>query len=126
MHQARRGGIDHRAEDWAFQHALLEQLESVWNKPDEGIWEVRGEPRHFTHSKVMAWVALRSRHSRGRGLWICRARSLAGSSCATDDSRGGLLGGFDRELGSFVQSYGSKDLDASLLLLPTVGFLAGI
>ena len=57
LHQGRRGGLALREEDWAFQRAMLEHLGTVWNQPDEGIWEVRGGPRHFTHSKVMAWVA---------------------------------------------------------------------
>ena len=57
LHQARRGGLDLREEDWDFQRALLVHLADVWQQPDEGLWEVRGGPRHFTHSKVMAWVA---------------------------------------------------------------------
>jgi Glycosyl hydrolases family 15 len=57
LHQARGGGIQHLAEGWDFQRALLSHLEKVWSSPDEGIWEVRAGPRHFTHSKVMAWVA---------------------------------------------------------------------
>ena len=122
LHQGRRGGLDHRAEDWAFQRALLEQLESVWNRPDEGIWEIRGAPRHFTHSKVMAWVAL------DRGIRAITALRLPGPLARWMQLRAEIHAdvcsrGFDPALGSFVQSYGSKDLDASLLLLPTVGFL---
>ena len=56
MHQARRGGLQTRDMDWAFQRAILEHLEQIWDRPDSSIWEVRGEPRHFTYSKVMAWV----------------------------------------------------------------------
>jgi len=123
LHQARRGGLDHRAEDWAFQRALLEQLELVWNRPDEGIWEIRGEPRHFTHSKVMAWVAL------DRGIRAIEELRLPGplsrwKQLRTDIHTEICSRGFDRAIGSFVQSYGSSDLDASLLLLPTVGFLS--
>jgi GH15 family glucan-1,4-alpha-glucosidase len=122
LHQARRGGLDARDEDWAFQRALLTHLMTVWDQPDEGIWEVRGRSRHFTHSKVMAWVAF------DRGI-----RAMQSSKCEGPLDRWRALRaaihddvcthGFDRELGSFVQSYGSKELDASLLLLPTVGFL---
>ena len=122
LHQARRGGIDLREEDWAFQRALLGHLADVWQQPDEGLWEVRGGPRHFTHSKVMAWVAF------DRGI---RAIETAGVEGPLDEWRAVRQAihedvcthGFDRQLGSFVQSYGSQELDASLLLLPTVGFL---
>jgi GH15 family glucan-1,4-alpha-glucosidase len=58
LHQARRDNLDQRDEDWAFRRALIEHLETIWQQPDEGIWEIRGRPRHFTYSKVMAWVAL--------------------------------------------------------------------
>jgi GH15 family glucan-1,4-alpha-glucosidase len=122
LHQARRGGLDSQEEDWAFQRALLKHLASVWMQPDEGIWEIRGEPRHFTHSKVMAWVAFdRAIHASEQfGLrgpvdeWRAVRRAIHDDVCAH---------GFDRQLGSFVQSYGSSELDASLLLLSTVGFL---
>lgn len=122
LHQARRGGLDSRQEDWAFQLAMLEHLTAVWRQPDEGIWEVRGGPRQFTHSKVMAWVAFDRaiKASEQFGLhgpvdrWRAVRRAIHDDVCAR---------GFDRRLGSFVQSYDSEDLDASLLLLPTVGFL---
>jgi GH15 family glucan-1,4-alpha-glucosidase len=122
LHQARRGGLHPREADWAFQRALLQHLERVWDLPDEGIWEVRGERRHFTHSKVMAWVALDRgiRAAEAFGLdgrvsrWKALRRSIHDEVCSR---------GFDPQLGSFVQSYGSKELDASLLLLPTMGFL---
>ena len=122
LHQARRGGLESRDEDWAFQRAMLEHLATIWNQPDEGIWEVRGGPRHFTHSKVMAWVAFdRAIKATERfGLhgpvdqWRAVRRAIHDDVCTR---------GFDRRLGSFVQSYGSAELDASLLLLPTVGFL---
>ena len=122
LHQARRGGIDLRKEDWDFQRALLVHLADVWQQPDEGLWEVRGGPRHFTHSKVMAWVAF------DRGI---RAIEDGGVEGPADEWRAARQAihddvcthGFDRQLGSFVQSYGSQELDASLLLLATVGFL---
>jgi GH15 family glucan-1,4-alpha-glucosidase len=122
LHQARRGGLHPREADWAFQRALLEHLEQVWDLPDEGIWEVRGERRHFTHSKVMTWVAL------DRGIRAVEAFKLEGPVSRWKALRQSIHDevcsrGFDPQLGSFVQSYGSKELDASLLLLPTMGFL---
>jgi GH15 family glucan-1,4-alpha-glucosidase len=122
LHQARRGGLDSRNEDLAFQTATLEHLTTIWEQPDEGIWEVRGGARQFTYSKVMAWVAfdrgIRSMEACGGGepveRWRAVRRAIHEDVCTR---------GFDREMGSFVQSYGSKELDASLLLLPTVGFL---
>jgi GH15 family glucan-1,4-alpha-glucosidase len=122
LHQARRGGLDLREEDWAFQRALLGHLATIWQEPDEGIWEVRGGPRHFTHSKVMAWVAF------DRGI---RAIEAAGADGPLEEWRAVRQAihedvcarGFDPELNSFVQFYGSRSLDASLLLLPEVGFL---
>ena len=122
LHQARRGTLHPREADWAFQRAVLEHLETVWDQPDEGIWEVRGGRRHFTHSKVMAWVAL------DRGIRAVQAFGLQGPVARWQALRQRIHDevcrhGFDRQLGSFVQSFGSKELDASLLLLPTVGFL---
>ena len=122
MHQARCGELNPREADWAFQRALLTHLETIWDQPDEGIWEVRGGRRHFTHSKVMAWVAL------DRGVRAIEAHGLAGPVDRWRKLRGAIHEevcerGFSRELGSFVQSYGSRELDASLLLLPTMGFL---
>ena len=122
LHQGRRGGLAPSDSAWALQRALLTHLETVWDEPDEGIWEVRGGRRHFTFSKVMAWVAF-DRGIKGAvecGLdgpvdhWREVRKEIQQDVCRR---------GFDTELGSFVQSYGSKQLDASLLLLPTVGFL---
>ena len=123
LHVARRSGMDERDADWNFQCTLVEHLESVWDQPDEGIWEVRGAPRHFTFSKVMAWVALdRAIRDASRfgfkaplDRWTALRDRIHADVCAR---------GYHEGLGSFVQSYGSKDLDASLLLLPTTGFLA--
>jgi GH15 family glucan-1,4-alpha-glucosidase len=122
LHQARRGGLETSEAGWAFQRAMLEHLTAVWRQPDEGIWEVRGEPRHFTHSKVMAWVAF------DRAIKAHEQFGLPGPVDAWRAVRGTIhddvcAHGFDRRLGSFVQSYGSGELDASLLLIPTVGFL---
>ncbi|WP_407529179.1 glycoside hydrolase family 15 protein [Methylobacterium oryzisoli] len=106
--------------------ALLEHLEKVWQEPDEGIWEVRGGRRHFVHSKVMAWVAFDrairyyEKHSRddAHHATVSRWRAVRAAI-----HREVCEKGFDPGLNSFVQSYGSPDLDASLLLMAHVGFL---
>ncbi len=121
-HQARRSGLSTNESGWATQLAFLDHLKDVWNEPDQGIWEVRGAARHFTHSKVMAWVAfdraIKSAETFGLegplDEWRGIREEIGAEVCAK---------GFDDELGSFVQSYGSKQLDASLLLIPCVGFL---
>jgi GH15 family glucan-1,4-alpha-glucosidase len=122
LHQAREGGLEWRDAEWAFQRQLLEHLSELWRAPDQGLWEMRGDPRHFTYSKVMAWVALERgvRAVRRLGLdgpadhWEAQCREIHAEVCAK---------GFDRVKGSFVQAYGSHELDASLLILPMVGFL---
>jgi GH15 family glucan-1,4-alpha-glucosidase len=103
--------------------ALLEHLESAWEEPDEGIWEVRGPRRNFTHSKMMAWVAMDRAVKSAEQGWIedapvDRWRILRDRIHSEVCSRG-----FDSELNSFVQFYGSKLLDASLLMMAIVGFL---
>jgi GH15 family glucan-1,4-alpha-glucosidase len=121
-HQARRNGLSTNQSGWDAQLKFLEHLKTIWNEPDQGIWEVRGAPRHFTHSKVMAWVAfdrsIKSAETFGLGgpleEWRELRAEIFDEVCAK---------GFDQELGTFVQSFGSKQLDASLLLLPSVGFL---
>ena len=122
LHQARRGGIKTTQAGWALQRALVGHLETIWHEPDNGIWEVRGARRHFTHSKVMAWVALDRaiRAIEEYGLegplerWQAVRRRIHEDVCRN---------GFNAKLGSFVQSYGSQHVDASALLLPLVGFL---
>jgi GH15 family glucan-1,4-alpha-glucosidase len=104
------------------QMALIEHLSRVWQEPDQGIWEVRTEPQHFTYSKVMAWVAVDRviKSAETFGLegpldhWRNMREEIFKDVCAR---------GFDAQMGSFVQSYGSKHLDASLLLLPSMRFL---
>lgn len=122
LHQARCHGLAASESGWAMQQAFLAYLERIWTEPDEGIWEVRGGRRHFTYSKVMAWVAfdraIRSAERFGLPGPLERWREIAAAIHADVCRRG-----FDRDLGSFVQSYDSKQLDASLLLLPSVGFL---
>ena len=122
LYQAHRGGLASSEDGWALQKALLAHLAEIWRAPDRGIWENRGAPRHFTFSKVMAWVAF------DRGIKIAEEFELDGpvdqwrviAQAIHDDV---CTRGYDAELGSFVQSYGSKWLDGSLLLLPTTGFL---
>jgi GH15 family glucan-1,4-alpha-glucosidase len=122
LHVARRGALAGSASGWALQRELVNHLEKIWRQPDEGIWEVRGPRCHFTHSKVMAWVAF-DRAIKGveqfglRGPvdhWRKLRAEIKADVCAH---------GFNRELNSFVQCYGGKELDASLLLLPCMGFL---
>jgi GH15 family glucan-1,4-alpha-glucosidase len=110
------------AADWMLQCELLKHLEGIWQLPDEGIWEVRGPRRHFTYSKVMAWVAfdrgVRSIEEFGfvgpLDHWRRLRQQIHEDVCGK---------GYDAELGSFTQSYGSKELDASILLIGLTGFL---
>jgi GH15 family glucan-1,4-alpha-glucosidase len=121
MHQCRRLGLE-SSDSWAVERALLEFLEQHWQEPDEGIWEVRGPRRHFTHSKMMAWVAfdraVAAVQDFGREGPIEHWRTLRDRI-----HRDVCEHGFSRERGAFTQSYGSPLLDASLLLMPLVGFL---
>jgi len=122
LHLARAAGLPPEAEAWNVQVALLKFLESHWNRPDEGLWEIRGPRRHFTHSKVMAWVAF------DRGIKDAEQDSLDGPLERWRELREQIHAevcerGFDAHMNCFVQSYGSKLLDASLLLIPQVGFL---
>ena len=122
LHSARRAQLERDEDSWALQRALLANLERRWREPDEGIWEVRGGRRHFTHSKVMAWVAF------DRGITAIEEFGHEGPlerwSAEREEIRAEVLErGFDETLNSFVQSYDSKLLDASLLTIPLVGFL---
>jgi GH15 family glucan-1,4-alpha-glucosidase len=122
LYQARRMKLAANDAAWGLEKALVGHLETIWDQPDEGMWEVRGGRRHFTHSKVMAWVAfdraVRSVEEFGLEGPVERWRALRDRIHAEVCERG-----FDAGLGAFVQSYGSTALDASLLLLPLVGFL---
>jgi GH15 family glucan-1,4-alpha-glucosidase len=117
----RRAGMDADDDAWRLQATLLDHLEGIWREPDEGIWEVRGPRRQFTHSKVMAWVAFDRavryvEHLGAEGpadRWRAIRDEIHRDVCAN---------GVD-DRGAFVQSYGSTELDASLLLVPLVGFL---
>ena len=122
LHLTRRAGVEPEEPVWALQRVLLDFLESSWPEPDDGIWEIRGPRRQFTHSKVMAWVAFeravkaveRFGRSGPVGHWAGIRDRIHEEVC---------LRGVDPERGAFVQEYGGKALDASLLLVPLVGFL---
>ncbi len=122
LHQARRAGLDDDPLAWSLQVSLMEFVEAHWTDPDEGIWEVRGPRRHFTHSKVMAWVAadraVKAVEQFGLPGPVERWRALRDEIHAEVCSKG-----FDVDRGTFTQSFGRPGLDASLLMLPLVGFL---
>jgi GH15 family glucan-1,4-alpha-glucosidase len=122
LHLARSADMDPHPEAWNVQIALLTFLESHWNKPDDGMWEVRGRRRHFTHSKIMAWVAfdraIKDAEHERLDAPLARWRKIRDRIHAQVCKRG-----FDPKQNSFIQSYGSNFLDASLLLIPQVGFL---
>ena len=122
LHIARASGLEPEPAAWRIQVALLHFLEEHWRRPDEGIWEVRGPRRHFTHSKVMAWVAF------DRAVKDAERFGLDGPVERWKEARAAIHAqicdaGFDARRNTFVQSYGSPHLDASLLLIPQVGFL---
>jgi GH15 family glucan-1,4-alpha-glucosidase len=122
LHQARVHGLDPDDHAWSLQRNLMDFLEGAWDKPDEGIWEVRGPRRHFTHSKVLAWVAF------DRAVQAVERWDLGGELDRWRRVRAEIheevcREAFNVELNSFTQSYGSDELDASTLLIPLVGFL---
>ncbi|MEU9229792.1 glycoside hydrolase family 15 protein [Streptomyces massasporeus] len=120
---ARESGLSAQPDVWALQTALMDFLRSNWRQPDEGLWEVRGPRRQFVHSKVMVWVAADravrtlERHPELDG-------DLDGWRALRDEvHREVCEKGYDPERNTFTQSYGSRELDAALLLIPRVGFL---
>lgn len=122
LHQARAGGLGIDKAGWALEQELLAHLETIWREPDEGIWEVRSGPEHFTYSKAMTWLAY------DRAISSAEAFNLPGPLDHWRKMRAVIHRdvcehGFDPGLGSFVRAYGGKALDASLLLLPAIGFL---
>jgi GH15 family glucan-1,4-alpha-glucosidase len=122
LHQARLHDLGPDRNAWSLQKLLLEFLEGAWDQPDEGIWEVRGGRRHFTHSKVLAWVAF------DRGVQAVERLGLDGPVARWRQLREKIhtevcREAFNVELNSFTQSYGSAELDASTLLIPLLGFL---
>jgi GH15 family glucan-1,4-alpha-glucosidase len=122
LHRARQASLAPMDAGWALQCALLDHLEKVWRKPDHGIWETRGKERQFTHSKVMAWVAF-DRAIRSAEQFHLEAPLERWKSVRRRIHAEVCRKGFNSRLGAFVQSYGSAHLDASILLLPLVGFL---
>jgi GH15 family glucan-1,4-alpha-glucosidase len=122
LHQGRQHGLEPSSAAWSLTRAMLEWLETGWRQPDEGIWEVRGGRRHFTHSKVMAWVAF-DRAVKAVELYEREGHADRWRAIAAEIHEEVCREAFDVERGAFVQSYGSKLLDASVLLIPLVGFL---
>ena len=122
LHLARLSGLDPEPAAWNFQRAMLEFLATVWQEPDDGIWEIRGERKHFTHSKVMAWVAfdrgIKDAERDGLEAPLDRWREIRDAIHAEVCAKG-----FCSKRQAFVQSYESSHLDASLLLMVQVGFL---
>ncbi|HVO87000.1 MAG TPA: glycoside hydrolase family 15 protein [Casimicrobiaceae bacterium] len=122
LHVARTAGLAPDADAWALQRALTDYVCEQWTQPDCGMWEVRGPPRHFTHSKVMAWVAL------DRSIRAIESRDVEGPLDRWRDLRQRIhdevcAKGVDATRGVFVQHYGATGVDASALLIPIVGFL---
>jgi len=122
LYQACKAGLARHDVAWDLQRALLAHLEKAWVQPDAGIWEVRGPPRHFTYSKIMAWVAFDRAVKMVEGLGLPgpveRWRELR-----TRIHRDVCERGYSGRRGAFVQSYGAEELDAALLLIPITGFL---
>jgi GH15 family glucan-1,4-alpha-glucosidase len=122
LHLGRHYGLRDGMQDWRIERELLARLEDVWREPDEGIWEVRGPQRHFTHSKLMAWVAfdraVKDVERFGLDGPVDRWRTLRDTLHAEICARG-----FNHQRNTFVQSYGSTEVDAALLVMPEIGFL---
>ncbi len=122
LYQARRGGLPENKRAWAIQCALLDHLKEIWKEPDEGIWEMRGGAKHFTYSKIMAWVAFDRAIKSADEFemdgpvddWKVQRAAIQEDVCRR---------GYDEQRKTFVQVYGESQLDASLLLIPAVGFL---
>jgi GH15 family glucan-1,4-alpha-glucosidase len=122
--QAARAGTPPSEGSWSLARLLLDVLETRWREPDEGIWEVRGPRRHFTHSKVLCWVAFdravamveQADYDGPADRWRAVRDEIHAEVCAQ---------GYDEHLGAFTQSFASTELDASVLMIPLVGFLPG-
>jgi GH15 family glucan-1,4-alpha-glucosidase len=124
LHLARERGLGETSDSWAMQRGLMTRLEKIWEQPDNGLWEVRGDGRHFTHSRVMLWVAF------DRAVRAVEEDGLPGPVQRWRELRARihqevLTHGFNAERGAFTQYYGGTELDAATLLIPAVGFLPG-
>jgi GH15 family glucan-1,4-alpha-glucosidase len=122
FHQSRMAKLDLYEGSWAIECAILQHLAEQWDQPDHGIWERRGNGKHYVSSKVMTWVAF-DRGIKSAEKFGLKAPLEKWKTLRDTIHRDVCENGFDRELNSFVESYGSKLLDASILLLPSVGFL---
>jgi GH15 family glucan-1,4-alpha-glucosidase len=121
---ARRMEIPRTTESWPLQKALTEHLETIWPEPDEGLWEVRGPRQQFTHSKVMCWVAF-DRAAAGVEQFGLPGAGKRWRAIADQIHQEVCEQAYDEDRGAFVQAYGSKALDAAMLVMPRVGFLDG-
>jgi GH15 family glucan-1,4-alpha-glucosidase len=124
LHQARAGGVRESRDSWSLQQALLDHLVTTWREPDNGIWEIRGPLRHFTHSRALAWTAF------DRGVRAVEEHGLRGDVSTWRRERDAirrtiLEEGVDHERGTFTQHAETREVDASLLVLPQLGFVAG-
>ena len=123
-YRAHRAGIETSSADWSVEKELMKFLETSWQKPDEGIWEVRGGSKHFTHSKVMAWVAFDRAIKLGQECGCLDQEDLGRWEKIRDQIHAEICQrGYDGKKKAFTQFYGSDGLDASLLIMPLVGFL---
>lgn len=123
LYQAQHLGVPDRREDWRLAGALMRHLEQHWTQPDEGIWEVRGPRRHFTHSKVMAWLAFDRAVKAIERFKVGQEQLERWREIRDRIQREILEYGVDKQRNVFVQYYGAKGLDASLLMIPLIGFL---
>lgn len=124
MHRAHVEGIENDENDWALQEGLMKFLESNWHKPDYGIWEVRGEPKHFTHSKMMAWLAFDRAIKLAEACNCAVAENLDRWQKTRDQiHREVCERGYNPSKNAFTQYYGADGMDASLLIMPLISFL---
>ena len=124
LHMAREAGLEETEDSWALQCALIDDLADRWDEPDNGLWEVRGPRQHFTHSRAMVWAAF------DRAVLAIERQRLPGSPDRwrelRDRVRAEVLSkGFDADRNTFVQHYATQEVDASLLVLPDIGFIKG-
>jgi GH15 family glucan-1,4-alpha-glucosidase len=123
LHLARDAGLPLSETSWEVQRELMDWLEGNWADPDNGLWEMRGDRQHFVHSKALAWAgvdrSIRTAEKHGLDAPVSRWKAMAQQIHSEVSEKG-----FDSERGTFVQYYGTKEVDAALLLLPRVGFVS--